>query len=670
MNLLTTRRHASDHPTEHLTRATPAARREGSVMSALHIHTTRRSGTRLLAAVAAVVAVGAASGVMVTHADPFRTRALETGASQDLAVTPPPTWPVVADTCAAGSPCDVTVTAGTGSVSVADAVQGDAVVPFYGFGVNAAPPSLAGAPGSIIKVPVGTTIHLTLDNQLPAGQALDLSFPSLTHVSHTGSVYTVLADRVGTMVFQAGTGGAAPRQVAMGLVGVLVVTPAVPASGSTPAADCATCAFDPAVAYDDEAVVAMTDLDPEFAADPLHFDMSYFGQPRDAQQRPRRVYHVINGHSFPDTDVIDVRAGDDLLVRYVNAGVTDKYMGLLGLRQSLLGRNASSYVDAQTLIAPIVGPGETADVAVSVPADTAAGQKFSLMDQSRAMNDGTAEGFGGALTFVDVWAGTPPAAVAPTVTGLAYDGTTLTATGAATAPATVTSFEVGVTDTNVEPATWTPGTGDPAAISMAVTAVPGQYVWVRVTDSNGTVSTAASLPIPFVAPTVTGVAYDGTTVTATGAATAPATVASFEVGVTDTNVEPATWTPGSGDPVAISMAVTAAHGQYVWVRVTDSNGTVSTAVNLRVPYDAPTVAGLGFDGTTLTATGAADPLLNLTGFEFAVTDTAVAPTTWTAGAGDPVNIAVPLTATTGQYLWLRVTDSQGAVSADTSMVAP
>ncbi len=645
-------------------RATPAARREGSVMSA------SRTSRRLF--VAAVTVVGIAGGALVTHADPFRTRALETGATQDLATTAAPTWPAVAPTCTLDTACDVTLTAGTGSVAVTDEIAGDTTVPFYGFGVNGAAPALAGADGSVIKVPLGTTIHLTLDNQL--GQDLDLSFPSLGHVTRAGDVYTVVADKVGTMVFQPGANDLAPRQVAMGLVGVLVVTP----TSGDPVADCATCAYDPAVAFDDEVIVATTDLDAEFAQDPMHFDMSYFGQTGDAQQHTRRVYHVINGRSFPDTDVIDVRAGDDVLLRYVNAGVTDKNMGLLGLRQQLLGRNASAYSSPQTLVAPLVGPGETADVAVSVPVEASAGQKYSLMDQGRHMDGGTAAGFGGALTFIDVWAGT-----SPTVDGLGFDLATgtLTATGhPSDATHTITGYQTLVTDSELLPleADWVglavtidpvPAAGADVAIDVTgIAATAGQHVWVRA-QQDGTLWSAPTSVVALAAPTVSNLVFDGTTLSATAAATAPATVASFETGVTDTDAPPSTWTPGVGDPVAISTPLTAAHGQYVWVRATDSNGLQSSPARVLVPYSAPTVGALAYDGAMLTATGVADPLLTLTGFEYAVTDTDAAPDAWTAGDGDALNIAQAVVAVTGQHVWVRVTDSNATTSDPAFVIA-
>jgi FtsP/CotA-like multicopper oxidase with cupredoxin domain len=362
------------------TQTRSTTRREGTFMA---IKSTRKRWVATAVAIA-----GLAGSAVVAHAATF----------SDVVLAPvaPATFPVIAPTCTAS--CSIDLLAGTGSVAVNDTVNGVQNVPFYGFGVNGSPASLAGSPNSTIKVPQGSTLTITL-SQSGVSDPIDLSFPSIPagDVSHVGNVYTVNANKVGTSVFQPGTNPDAPRQVAMGLVGVLIVTPTECASPAL------SCAYDGSVSYDDEALVATTDLDYEFAIDPSAFDMGYFGQSPNPEGTPRRVYHVINGKAFPDTDVIDVRAGDSVLLRTVNAGVTDKSLGSLGMRQTLLARNASQYTDPQTFIAPLVGPGETADIVVSVPADAVAGQRYSLMDQGRQMNHGNAYGFGGALTFFAVW---------------------------------------------------------------------------------------------------------------------------------------------------------------------------------------------------------------------------------------------------------------------------
>ncbi len=366
----------------------------------------KRNSKRLAAS--AIAIAGLAGGAMAVHADSLGQRMLA------LPAVAPAAWPAIpATTCATDeSPdiCDIDLFAGPSTVTVKDVTNpvGTQTVDILGFGVNIADPSqvtLAGGATSTIKVPADTAVRVHFSKDGSIANMPELSFPSLPagSVTNSGDVYsfTTTTDMIGTSVFQPGSNADAPRQIAMGLVGVLIVTPV----------GCNTCAFG-ATSYNSEALVATTDLDLEFATNfhaGLHsFSMGYFGQSPNPDGTQRKVYHVINGQSFPDTAVIDAEAGKSVLLRYVNAGVTDKAIGLLGLRQTLLGRNASKYTDAQTFIAPLVGPGETADVAVDIPATAVAGQFYSLMDQGRQMNHGTASGFGGALTFIEVLPSIPP----------------------------------------------------------------------------------------------------------------------------------------------------------------------------------------------------------------------------------------------------------------------
>lgn len=364
------------------THESPASRREGTLMG------IKRRKKQLVAT--AIALAGVAGGAVVAHATDFAGSVGQTAA--------PASWPAITPTATCTtSPCNVTLDVGTGTATIADVVNGTANVRFLGFGVNGAPASLAGSPNSTIKVPVGTIMNVTL-TQSAGGDLVELSFPSLAAgdvVDNGGGSYTVTASAVGTSVFQPGKNPDAPKQIALGLVGVLVVTPAGCADAQL------KCAYDGTV-YDEEAILATTVLDLEYATAPGSFDMGYFGQSIDPDFTTRRVYHVLNGKAFPDTDVIEAKAGDDVLLRIVNASVEDSTLGTLGLRQTLLGRNASAYTDPQTVISPLVGPGETADVAVTIPATATAGQFYSIMDQGQQMNNGTATGFGGALTFLNV----------------------------------------------------------------------------------------------------------------------------------------------------------------------------------------------------------------------------------------------------------------------------
>ncbi len=345
-----------------------------------------------------------------------------------------PEFPTIPLTCPTLD-CTINLHAGTGVVKIKDvtAVGGSVDVPFYGYGVNTPYVGLAGSAASTIKVKLGTVIHVSFSEGLPTSTSL--SFPSLatSSVAGSGTSYTVTADKLGTMIYEPGTNASAPRQIAMGLVGVLIVVPA----------DCTTgmCAYDPAVTYADEAVVATTDIDAEFAANPAVFDMGYFGQARNPDGSARQVYHLINGKAYPDTDLINVRPTDNVLIRSVNAGVSDKTMGLLGMQQTLLARNASLYTNAQRFVAPLVGPGETADISLAISECATMGQQYSLMDQGRAMNHGTDSGFGGALTFLNVWTtAAAPINCVPDVPGPPpTPGTTTTTSTTTIAPETTIS---------------------------------------------------------------------------------------------------------------------------------------------------------------------------------------------------------------------------------------
>jgi hypothetical protein len=590
----------------------------------------------------------------------------------------------------AGDPCAVALEAGTASVSVNDVDHGGAVdVPILGFGVDGGALALAGAPTSTIKVPVGTTLEITL-TQPTIADTIDLSFPSLGvgKVTHDENVYTVHADTVGTSVFQPGANAQAPVQIAMGLVGVLIVTPA-----DGDGVNCASCAYDAAASYADEALVATTDLDYEFAtAYPGSFDMAYFGTPKHADDTPRRVYHVINGKSFPDTDVIDVHNSDRVLLRYVNAGVSDKSMGLLGLRQTLLARNASEYAEPQTVIAPLIGPGETADVEVVVPTDAIAGQKYSLMDQGRQMNHGTDAGFGGALTFLNVWVGSLP----PTIEGLAYDITTDLATASATpssGTAALTGFQTLVTDTATPPmaADWSnpvqtlalaPGVS--ASIVTSLPALPaGKYLWMRVQEDGAAFSLPVSVQIASIAPTVVNVVVDAGNLTASAQSDPTLTITGYQTIVNNgTPVTASDWLLSPTVAIAVPAAsvsitgtVSAVDGDTVWVRVQDSLNAWSapaSGIATAPPVIAdPMVTAIGYDGSNITATGDSDPSLTITGYQVAVTDLATDAPVWSSTvavgtAASTVSISEPATASPAQWVWVRVQDSNGTWSSAAS----
>ena len=107
----------------------------------------------------------------------------------------------------------------------------------------------------------------------------------------------------GTYLYQSPSNGG--RQIGMGLYGALIVRSGTPNQ-----------AYDNvSTAYDSEAVLVLSALDPALNADPDNFDLLNWAPP----------YWLINGKAYPDTSPIHAgAAGQRVLLRYVNAGPTTR----------------------------------------------------------------------------------------------------------------------------------------------------------------------------------------------------------------------------------------------------------------------------------------------------------------------------------------------------------
>ena len=148
---------------------------------------------------------------------------------------------------------------------------GGAATPIWGFATAAGgAPSL---PGPVLSVTQGDTVVINLTNGLAEAAALD--FPGQALVPDqvgaapgASTSYTFLADRPGTFLYQAGLLPQAEHQAAAGLYGALVVRPPPPGPGAP-----AQAYADPASAYDAEAVLVLSELDPALAAAPASFDL-------------------------------------------------------------------------------------------------------------------------------------------------------------------------------------------------------------------------------------------------------------------------------------------------------------------------------------------------------------------------------------------------------------
>lgn len=292
-----------------------------------------------------------------------------------------------------GAAVTVDLCATAGSATMPDG----ALVTVWGYvpGDCTTSPTVSSPGGPIIDVNAGDVVTVNLYNSL--GEATALLFqgqamiPDLTGVTD-GSMtpYTFTAADPGTYLYEAGLLSNAQHQVAMGLYGALVVRPATAGQAYD----------DPATAYEDEAVLVLSEIDPALNnnASPTAFDM------RDYAPR----YRLINGVAYPDTAEIPVgAAGDRVLLRYVNAALEPHSMGLLGLHQTVIANDGSPLLYSHTLVADTLAPGETQDTIATIPLTAVSGSQFALYDASLLLRNSNAAGAGGMLTFLTVGGALP-----------------------------------------------------------------------------------------------------------------------------------------------------------------------------------------------------------------------------------------------------------------------
>jgi len=280
---------------------------------------------------------------------------------------------VAIDMCAkAGS----TTLPGAGAVDI----WGYALKPV---GVDCSDPSvLASLPGPVIDVAQGTDVTLTLYNEL--GESTSVVFPGQgaepAEAPSAGSQsYAFSASAPGTYLYQSGTN--ISRQVPMGLYGALIVRPA--AAGQ---------AYDDlSTAYDTEAVLVLSEIDPDLNADPNGFNLLDWSP----------TYWLINGKAYPDTAELGVTAGGRALLRYANASLDHHTMTVLGMHQRIVAKDADPLAYPFDVVAETIPAGSTADMIATVPSGADVGAKFALYNrQLRITNENAFPG--GQLTFLSV----------------------------------------------------------------------------------------------------------------------------------------------------------------------------------------------------------------------------------------------------------------------------
>ncbi|MEZ4656123.1 MAG: multicopper oxidase domain-containing protein [Caldilineaceae bacterium] len=295
--------------------------------------------------------------------------------------------------------CDLYAT--TGTLTLADGVT----VPIWGYSTTNTAGS-ATLPGPVLVVNQGDPVVINLHNiDVPNATSLSISqqnmVPDVAGVTAGNSAtYSFAANqlRPGTFLYEAGLTANGPRQAAMGLFGAMIVRPA--GAPTQAYADAST-------AFNDEAVLVLSEIDPAFNNAPAAYDLSYFA--------PK--YWLINGKSYPNSDAIsaagvNASTPDVVLLRYVNAGLVHHSMGVLGQHQTVIAVDGQPATHQESLVADTVPTGTSLDTLITLPAGMAAGTKFALLDLAmHADNKGilTTPGnvnspiaFGGMLTFVTV----------------------------------------------------------------------------------------------------------------------------------------------------------------------------------------------------------------------------------------------------------------------------
>ncbi|NNF64366.1 MAG: multicopper oxidase domain-containing protein [Acidimicrobiia bacterium] len=221
-------------------------------------------------------------------------------------------------------------------------------------------------PGPAIHANVGDTVRVHLTNLLPEGTSIHFhgldvpnnqdGVPGITQpMIEPGQAWTYefVVDEPGTTMYH--THANTMAQLGKGLVGPLIV-------------------HDPADAYDNEYVMVLHEIDGFF---------------------------TINGHSFPDTlnddTFIQMETGEDILVRFINAGQQHHPMHLHGHQfevVSLDGNPLPAPYEANTVD---IAPGQTVDVVVR--GDNPGTWTFHCHIISHVTNKGVYPG--GMLTLVD-----------------------------------------------------------------------------------------------------------------------------------------------------------------------------------------------------------------------------------------------------------------------------
>ena len=298
---------------------------------------------------------------------------------------------------ASAAPVTINLCAVPGTATLTGAVT----TQIWGFGIPTTPgdctTATAGLPGPVLSVTQGDVVTMNVSNALPpappnASHTIRFEIPGIGFDAGpidapVGAILTrtFTASAPGTYVYQ--SAGDAGRQTAMGLYGALIVRPTAAAQAYGSAT----------TAYDVEATLVLSAVDPSFNTAPDGFDLHTY----------RATYWLINGQAYPDTAPgIVATSGQRVLLRYLNAGYDNTTMTLLGLHQRVLARDARVLNNPFDAVAETIPAGATEDTIATIPSTAAPSTNgFALYNRQLHLTNAPCApnatcGPGGMLTFI------------------------------------------------------------------------------------------------------------------------------------------------------------------------------------------------------------------------------------------------------------------------------
>jgi FtsP/CotA-like multicopper oxidase with cupredoxin domain len=293
---------------------------------------------------------------------------------------------------APAAPVTINLCAVSGTAAVTSSVS----VPIWGFALKGAAPSCSAVatpatlPGPQLSVQEGDVVTISVTNALPGTRTLTFEIPGITFVpgptdaaSGQTVTRTFTATSPGTYLYE--SGGDAGRQEAMGLYGSLIVRPPTPLQ-----------AYDSAsTAYDVEAPLVLSQVDTNFNAAPDTFDLTNF----------HATYWLINGVAYESgSPGITATSGQRVLLRFLNAGYDNTSMGLLGVHEQVVARDAFLLKNPFLADVETIPAGATEDAIVTVPPGAPPSPHgFPIFNRNLHVTNGSGasySGTGGMLTFI------------------------------------------------------------------------------------------------------------------------------------------------------------------------------------------------------------------------------------------------------------------------------